>query len=554
MKVLAALAVLIAPAAAARADSGAPDQGGFIGQDRARLEIDNCPPVPGVADAELQKIAREHYERGEVLYVQGDYEGAVLELASSYCLTPYYTILKDIGQAYERLLRYGDALAYFERYVMAVPKDAQRTSPCAPDPQDDKRVVLSRIEVLRHLKAAIRINTDPPDAKITLSNDTGVEARGSSGDELVVGGGRHQMTIEHAGFHALTVEIRAEIGKPYTYFEKLEPVKGRLRVRVVPAEARLFLDKRQVGTGELETELPGGRYQISAEAPDHVTVQKDIEVLPDRDTPVSFELPSQPEFGRKQLLLFSGLGGAAAGALLAGAQNSADYIVGGLAAGAAAGLFATYYGTPHDLALGTSSMTVSASLIGGVIGGATAALTTENGNVAAPLIGGGMIVGAATGYYIGDRLHVRPGEAAIVNSGALWGSVTGALFYGSFNPGRTIGGGLVLSGLGMGTIGGVLITRYFTISRGRSALIDVGGVVGLFVGLAAQNIVNQTQNRTASSAQQSERASNYALGGLASGLLLAGVLTRNMDDPKLGISPVIQKTQTATTVGVGGSF
>ena len=35
----------------------------------------------------------EHYERGETLYAQGDYEGAVLELVYGYCLAPtYYTL------------------------------------------------------------------------------------------------------------------------------------------------------------------------------------------------------------------------------------------------------------------------------------------------------------------------------------------------------------------------------------------------------------------------------------------------------------------------------
>jgi hypothetical protein len=46
---------------------------------------------------------------------------------------------------------------------------------------------------------------------------------------------------------------------------------------------------------------------------------------------------------------------------------------------------------------------------------------------------------------------------------------------------------------------------------------------------------------------------------MAAGLILAGILTRNMDAPKLSVSPVISKTSagagpSTTTFGVGGAF
>lgn len=88
---------------------------------RLVLEVDDCPAKPSLPQDKLIGIAREHYNRGEILYVQGDYAGAVQEFTASYCLYPYFTILKDIGQAYERQLDYQRAIAYLERYVFAVP-------------------------------------------------------------------------------------------------------------------------------------------------------------------------------------------------------------------------------------------------------------------------------------------------------------------------------------------------------------------------------------------------------------------------------------------------
>ena len=550
---------IAAPARAQPEDSSTKVDTGFIGKDVQVLEIDDCPALPPVSADELRRRGSEHFERGETLYVQGDYKGAVKELVAAYCISPaFYTILKDIGQAYERELDYERAIAYLSRFVMKVPKDAKRANACAPDPQDEKRNVLARIEVLGRLKAKILVNTEPPNAHITLSNDAGLANRGVSGQQLEVLGGRYQVLIEADGYHSVTQEIHAEIGKPYTIFTKLEPLKGRLRVRVVPADARLFLDKRQVGAGAFESELPGGRYTLSAEAPDRLTVSREVEVIANRDTPVSFELPPEPKFGRTQLLIYGAVGGGAIGGTIAGASANPVAVASGIGGGAVAGFFGTYFGTPRDIALGTSSLTITSSLIGGAVGGATTVLFSQDPRIISPAIGGGLVLGAAVGYYAGDKLRIRPGDAAVINSGALWGTATGALAGASFQvfaDHPQIGGGLVLSGLGMGTLAGVLATRYFNVSRTRAALIDVGGVVGLFVGIATESVIAQAQSAGMS---ETERTANYMLGGMAAGLIIAGVLTRNMDAPKLTVAPVMNKVTTptgsTTTFGVGYTF
>ena len=529
---------------------------GFIGKDTTLLEIDDCTPDKDVTDAELRRRGGEHYQRGEVLYLQGDYTGAVKELVASYCEIPYYSILKDIGQAYERELEYAKAIGYFERFVMAVPRDAKPANACAADPQEDKANMLARINVLSNLKAKIRVQTTPADARVALVKDGVTKARGTSGDELEVIGGPYQLIVERDGYHPITQLIHAEIGKPYTFFEQLEPLKGHLKIRVIPADARLFLDNREVATGSYETVLPGGRYTIQAEAQDRITSTRQIEVLPDKDTTVSFELARQPEFGRKQLLLYGGIAGGASGGLLAG-QQSPFYVLLAGGGGVAAGLFGVYYGTPKDLALGTSSLTVTSSLVGGVIGGALGeGLSNNRNDVTLPLVGGGLLIGAVAGYYTADYSHPTPGDSAVINSGALWGTVAGGLFTISFDPGAKIGAGIVLSGLGMGTLGGVLLQRYFTVGRGHAALIDAAGVVGMVLALATENLADRAEQLAKPT---DERTSNYALGGLATGLILGGILTRNMDDPQLAITPIMSKAtasdgSSTTTFGIGGTF
>jgi len=250
-------------------------------------------------------------------------------------------------------------------------------------------------------------------------------------------------------------------------------------------------------------------------------------------------------------------GGVAAG-LIAGGQSDATLISLSTIGGLGAGFFGVYYGTPRNLALGTSSLTVTSSLIGGVGGGVLAA-TVSSGSVDiyAPLIGSGLVIGGVAGYLVGDATHPTPGDAAVINSGALWGTVAGGLFALSFEPGNQIAAGLVLSGLGMGTVGGVLLQRFFTVSRGRAALIDASGIVGIVLSLAAENLIEQAVNNKVTSTQ--ERTANYALGGLTAGLVLGGIFTRTLDDPKLAVTPTINKVPsaggtTATTIGISGAF
>jgi hypothetical protein len=555
--VLAALVTIACLARGAHAQVG-----GFLDKDVAKLEIDSCSPDKDASTDELRKRGAEHYSRGEVLYLQGDYKGAVLELVASYCEIPYYSILKDIGQAYERQLEYAKAIAYLERYVLDVPKDAQRANACSPDPQDDKQNVLARIHVLEGLTAKIRVQTVPPDARVSIVQNNVVVSAGTSGSELEVVGGPYQLVVERAGYKTTTVDLHAEIGKPYTFLEQLQPLEGRLRIRVTPGDARVFLDQREVGAGFYAATLPAGKYTVQAEAADRVTETRTITVLSEQDTDVSFELAHVPEFGRRQLMIYGGIAGTVAGALIASAQSSRTIEAAGGAAGLSAGLLAVYWGTPHDLALGTSSLTVTSSLIGGVGGAALAAVLTNNllgrNETSDPLIGGGLLVGAGVGYYIGDQTHPTPGDAAVINSGALWGTVAGGLFAVTFDAGSQINGGLVLTGLAMGTAGGTLLQRYFTVSRTRAALIDVSGIVGIVLALAAESLVQRARN---DDSQSDARTANYALGGMATGLIVGGILTRNLDDPKLpgSLAPSIGKATTAagsmtTTLGVSGRF
>jgi tetratricopeptide (TPR) repeat protein len=523
-----------------------------LSKDAPKLEVDRCGRKdPALTDDELRRRGAEHYLRGETLYLQGDYLGAVKEFVASYCLIPYYSLLKDIGQAFERKLDYERAIDYLERYVKQIPADAKRTSQCSPDPQEDKENVIRRVAVLRQLRAHINVQTEPKGAVIEVVSPQRVEARAISGQEnakdLTVEGGSYSMRITLDGYEPVTEKIVVQIGKPYTYFFNLQRKTGTLAVQVTPADSRIFLDDRLVGIGRFDAELPAKRYVITSERQGRITERREVEVLANQVKRVQVELTVTPQFGRRQLIVFSTIaGGASTGALLYAFNESAISGL-GVFVGAGAALAGSYLYLDDDVRLGTSNITITSTLAGAVVGSSVALMATSNEQVINPITGASALIGGGIGFYIGERTKIRPGDAALINSSMTWGTVAGGLFALSFAPPREVGAGLVLSGIGMGGIGGMVMTRYFDISRTHALLIDIGGIVGILGGLAIASLVYPpASGEDQFSNEQVEHFANFSLGGMAVGLIGAGILTRNLDAPKLNLQPSIGKVSDAT--------
>ncbi|MEO8701502.1 MAG: PEGA domain-containing protein [Kofleriaceae bacterium] len=526
------------------------------------LKVDKCGVRdPALTDAELLTRGREAYSRGETLYLQGDYIGAVDELVGSYCKIPYYSILKDIGQAYERALDYELAIAYLERYIAEIPAGAKRATQCDPDPQEDKENVGRRVSVLRGLKAHIKVQTQPGGASITLENNHRKEASGQTGEDIEVPGDTYQMKVEKAGYEPEVHEIVVQIGKPYTYSYELRPLTGTLSVQVTPADSRIFLGDRLVGIGRYDMKLDAKRYLITSERQGRLTDRREIEVLPNQNKRVQVELTPTPQFGRRQTIIFSTIaGGAIAGSLLYAFDES---VISGFATlgGGTAAAVASYFYLPDNVSLGTSNLTITATLAGSVIGSTATLLFTDDQRKVQPIAGATALVGAGAGYYFGERTKIRPGDAALINSSMTWGTVAGGLFALSFAPPREVSAGLVLSGLAMGGISGSIMTRYFDISRTHAVLLDVGGIVGILGGLAVESIAYPTSSKMGEDVgeEQREHLANFALGGMAVGLIGAGILTRNLDAPKLNLQPTIGNVTatdgtSTTTYGFSGAF
>jgi tetratricopeptide (TPR) repeat protein len=546
---------------------------GFRSRATGTSEIDTCRRPPGIDDREAENRAADHYDRGLRLYEQGDYEAAIEEFISAYCLTPYYRVLKDIAQSFERMVNYEKAVAYLERYLRETPADQV----------EERRVQAARMEVLRGLPARIRVATMPPGAKVTLRNQDGrLQAfdRADGEDPIPIPEGSYVMTVEQEGYETIARPIEVEIGQPYSYYFQLEPKKGTLRLVVVPASARIFVDKRWVAVGSYVDELPLGKYLIEIEAAGYRRASRPLELNDAATKNLTIELEPLPRSGRLELITASTLGGGLWGNFVFSSIFGEDDLLGsaGAALGLGLGFGGAYLGVPRDIAVEDSSYIIGGALAGAMEGALLASLVAQRVSICPEpaegdmeqtstfekcntriVLGAGIfgnIGGAVFATLTAPRFDLSAGDVAIINTGALWGTVTGGLLWRAFDQDQRVGDVLGLTSLNLGLLAGIILAQRTDYSRSHVGLIDLGGLGGLLMGGLLASVL------TANEEDSGDRQSHYALIGMASGLIISSYLTRDMDEPAKALPRMgMQLGQAADTSGrsiptvsLGGAF
>jgi hypothetical protein len=194
-------------------------------------------------------------------------------------------------------------------------------------------------------------------------------------------------------------------------------------------------------------------------------------------------------------------------------------------AGIGAGFLGSFLATRDGIKVGYSSL-----MIGGAVWGASLAsglslgLDVPTQYVYALAIAGSGI-GMTAGFLVARKLDISAGDSAVINSGGLWGTATGALMAQAIfrNPSSSQLGWFILGGTSVGVLTGSLLSWKLELSRGHVGLIDVGGLAGTGLGFALGYVIGVNSGQNEDNIQVGAR---YALGGMALGLLAGAVLTR----------------------------
>jgi tetratricopeptide (TPR) repeat protein len=525
-----AAALVLAPAMAAAQPTegddddeppGGPADTGYIGR-KLRLEIDDCRPVPDLPPKKIGALSYERYQRGSVLHVQGDYEAAVDELIGAYCLAPQVSgsMLVDIAQSYERMVQYEKAVAYFERYVLLLPEDT-----------DERRAITTRIEVLRKLKSTVTVATEPRGASVVIANEAGPVATERDGERLSVVAGEYTLVIEKPGYEPVRQPLVVGIGQPYSFSFRLQPKSGELRVQTVPGDARIYIDDRFEGLGSFREPIEIGQHEVRVEAKGYLTRTENVEILADETAQIAISLARPPTSGKTQLVIAASVAGTIAGAAAVGGTTDDPTFgtlggLGGLAIGGA-GTYFLY----DDIDLGSSNYIITTSLIGAIEGAGIGLLATDDPDAGwfGAMLGTG--VGAGFAMATAGKLKYSIGDAALLNSGAAWGLVSGLWFRQVFHADTRVAAAMMLGGTNLGVVGGVLLGRQVEYSRRHVVFIDLAGLAGIATGLAVHSAY--VGNAEDVMVERSEQQAHFALAGMAIGLGAGAFLTRNLDAPKL---------------------
>jgi hypothetical protein len=199
-------------------------------------------------------------------------------------------------------------------------------------------------------------------------------------------------------------------------------------------------------------------------------------------------------------------------------------------AGIAAALLSDYY---LRIDVAQASMVAAGGWWGLLEGGLLAKTVGESdlpGVAPWALLGWG--VGLGTGITLAATVDLTKGDVALVNSSAAWGTFAGAVIAGTilgrdiFTTSTDYDFALPFGGLNVGLVSGIVASRWVEISRGRMALIDLSGLLGVLLGgsLGTPLIFENP------SGNDKRWYSAVMLGSAALGLTVGALLTSGMDD------------------------
>lgn len=183
--------------AAAQPEGEAPAE--EVGQ-AEEAQAEEAVPTPSPALVE----ARERVGRGEELFEQENYDAALVEFLRAYEMLDghpmQYFVLYNVGQCYEQLFRYGQAMEFYRRYLADGGAEAE-----------DAAEVRAKIGVLSGLLGTLHIQVSSSDAEVELGTfQVWVDESlvGEDQTEVLVPGGNHVVEIRAEGFESARQEVQ----------------------------------------------------------------------------------------------------------------------------------------------------------------------------------------------------------------------------------------------------------------------------------------------------------------------------------------------------------
>ena len=147
-------------------------------------------------DARLAE-AQERLERGRGLFDEENYDAALAEFQAAEALLEghpaLFLVLYNIGQTYEALFRYDQAMTYYRRYLAEGGAD-----------EDDAPTVRAKIQLLEGLLGTVRITANIEAYEVWVDD----QLVGENRTEILIPGGTHLVELRAPGYVPSQQEVQ----------------------------------------------------------------------------------------------------------------------------------------------------------------------------------------------------------------------------------------------------------------------------------------------------------------------------------------------------------
>ncbi len=155
-----------------------------------------APPAARAQTAAEKQKAGMHFTRGQDLYSDGDYQGAVVEFERAYNLAPDWRVLFNIGQVKYQLQDYPGAMRALDQYLKEGGADVT---------PERRALVLADVDKLRSRVAYIRIEVDEAGARVSIDDrEVGISPLPKA---MAVSAGRRKITATTEGAAPVTTFV-----------------------------------------------------------------------------------------------------------------------------------------------------------------------------------------------------------------------------------------------------------------------------------------------------------------------------------------------------------
>ncbi len=503
-----------------------------------------APSEPAFADDATDR-AREHYKSGLKLFEEGQREQALEHFRLANEAKPSPEAVFMMAQCEYHIGNLVDARAHYEGYLRAV-----GTGELA-------ETARARIQAIDSRPSTFVINTDPAEVDVRLTGDSRTFT-GRTPISLKVPRGRYQLTLSKTNHQTRTHDVDVGLAETKSLFYRLDPILARLEIQTEPPGATLYVNGMSA-LNPYRQDVPPGRYKIELRAFEHESRTLDLEFGPgerrlyDENHEGVIGLKYVQRSGKVELVAFSAaiatVGGAAAvlSALDTPTASPAASVTlagaGGLVGGVAGGIV-SYLVSPSYIRDNRALFVIGGMWMGAAEGAAvamTAYPRTWQDDLTPTVMGGvvGLGVGTAATALL-SRKAPNYGRAAVMQSSAALGGLSGALLKSALELDDRYMGAMVLGGLNLG-LGVGLAAAYLSDQTQygptwqRAVLVDLAAIAGAVTGAITATVQGCLERRQAGgdsgdcTFEDLPRTSRFTLIGGFVGLAAGIAFTRGVD-------------------------